>query len=284
MTLYHCRRFNVYRRKKMLNFISFGSGSSGNCYYLYTQNSVLLIDVGVGTRSLKKAFHDYGLRFVDGFDGILVTHDHADHIKSVGSLSKKFNLPVYATETVHAGMDRNYCMRCKLAHSNRMKVVKGQSFNVGDFSITPFNVPHDSSDNVGYLIEADGVVFCLLTDVGTITDEMKSIISRANYLVIEANYDPQMLETGPYPRYLKDRIKNGHGHLSNTQCAQALAENFTHTLKHVWLCHLSQENNKPELALNTISQTLEMTGIRVGEDVKVEVLRSTLPTGIFSLT
>lgn len=268
----------------MLNFISFGSGSSGNCYYLYTQNSGLLIDVGVGTRSLKKAFHDYGLRFVDGFDGILVTHDHADHIKSVGSLSKKFNLPVYATETVHAGMDRNYCMRCKLAHSNRMKVVKGQSFNVGDFSITPFNVPHDSSDNVGYLIEADGVVFCLLTDVGTITDEMKSIISRANYLVIEANYDPQMLETGPYPRYLKDRIKNGHGHLSNTQCAQALAENFTHTLKHVWLCHLSPENNKPELALNTISQTLEMTGIRVGEDVKVEVLRRTLPTGIFSLT
>ena len=244
----------------MLNFISFGSGSSGNCYYLYTQNSGLLIDVGVGTRSLKKAFHDYGLRFVDGFDGILVTHDHADHIKSVGSLSKKFNLPVYATETVHAGMDRNYCMRCKLAHSNRMKVV------------------------VGYLIEADGVVFCLLTDVGTITDEMKSIISRANYLVIEANYDPQMLETGPYPRYLKDRIKNGHGHLSNTQCAQALAENLTHTLKHVWLCHLSQENNKPELALNTISQTLEMTGIRVGEDVKVEVLRRTLPTGIFSLT
>lgn len=284
MTLYHCRRFNVYRRKKMLNFISFGSGSSGNCYYLYTQNSGLLIDVGVGTRSLKKAFHDYGLRFVDGFDGILVTHDHADHIKSVGSLSKKFNLPVYATETVHAGMDRNYCMRCKLAHSNRMKVVKGQSFNVGDFSITPFNVPHDSSDNVGYLIEADGVVFCLLTDVGTITDEMKSLISRANYLVIEANYDPQMLETGPYPRYLKDRIKNGHGHLSNTQCAQALAENFTHTLKHVWLCHLSQENNKPELALNTISQTLDMTGIRVGEDVKVEVLRRTLPTGIFSLT
>lgn len=284
MTLYNCRRFNVYRRKKMLNFISFGSGSSGNCYYLYTQNSGLLIDVGVGTRSLKKAFHDYGLRFVDGFDGILVTHDHADHIKSVGSLSKKFNLPVYATETVHAGMDRNYCMRCKLAHSNRMKVVKGQSFNVGDFSITPFNVPHDSSDNVGYLIEADGVVFCLLTDVGTITDEMKSIISRANYLVIEANYDPQMLETGPYPRYLKDRIKNGHGHLSNTQCAQALAENLTHTLKHVWLCHLSQENNKPELALNTISQTLEMTGIRVGEDVKVEVLRRTLPTGIFSLT
>lgn len=268
----------------MLNFISFGSGSSGNCYYLYTQNSGLLIDVGVGTRSLKKAFHDYGLRFVDGFDGILVTHDHADHIKSVGSLSKKFNLPVYATETVHAGMDRNYCMRCKLAHSNRMKVVKGQSFNVGDFSITPFNVPHDSSDNVGYLIEADGVVFCLLTDVGTITDEMKSIISRANYLVIEANYDPQMLETGPYPRYLKDRIKNGHGHLSNTQCAQALSENFTHTIKHVWLCHLSQENNKPELALNTISQTLEMTGIRVGEDVKVEVLRRTLPTGIFSLT
>ena len=274
----------MFIEEKMLNFISFGSGSSGNCYYIYTQNSGLLIDVGVGTRSLKKAFHDYGLRFVDGFDGILVTHDHADHIKSVGSLSKKFNLPVYATGTVHAGMDRNYCMRCKLAQSNRMKVVKGESFDVGDFHITPFDVPHDSSDNVGYLIEADGIVFCLLTDVGAITDEMKQLISRADYLVIEANYDPQMLETGPYPRYLKDRIRNGHGHLSNVQCAQALAANLTDRLKHIWLCHLSQENNKPELALATVCRTLEDAGIRVGEDVKVEALRRTLPTGIFSLT
>ena len=249
----------------MLNFISFGSGSSGNCYYLYTQNSGLLIDVGVGTRSLKKAFHDYGLRFVDGFDGILVTHDHADHIKSVGSLSKKFNLPVYATETVHAGMDRNYCMRCKLAHSNRMKVVKGQSFNVGDFSITPFNVPHDSSDNVGYLIEADGVVFCLLTDVGTITDEMKSIISRANYLVIESNYDSTMLDNGSYPEYLKSRIRAGNGHMDNAATAAFLKEIASERLKYVYLCHLSHDNNTPDTARSCAMKALQEAGLSVGE-------------------
>lgn len=103
----------------MFKFISFGSGSCGNCYYIYTEHDGLLIDVGVGTRSLKKHFGDYGLHMPGGFSSILVTHDHADHIKSVGSLSKKLNLPVYATRLVHSGMDNNYCMKLKLAQANR---------------------------------------------------------------------------------------------------------------------------------------------------------------------
>ena len=186
----------------MFKFISFGSGSCGNCYYLYTENDGLLIDVGVGTRSLKKSFGDYGLHMLGGFSSILVTHDHADHIKSVGSLSKKLDLPVYATQLVHWGMDRNYCMKMKLAQANRHYVVKGEPFETSGFRITPFGVPHDSSDNVGYSIEHEGVVFTLLTDVGHITEEMKQIIKNTDYLVIEANYDPQMLQNGPYPRYL----------------------------------------------------------------------------------
>lgn len=267
----------------MLKFISFGSGSSGNCYYLYDGTTAILIDIGIGTRALKKHFHDYGLRFVDGFNAILVTHDHADHIKSVGSLSKKFDIPVYATQRVHEGMDRNYCMRCKISQRNRHIIEPNKMFSIGDFVISPFHVPHDSSDNAGYMIEHDGIIFSILTDVGHITEEMKSIIRQSNFLVIESNYDSQMLATGPYPPYLQHRISCGSGHLSNMQCAQALAENYSEKLRHIWLCHLSEENNKPELAKATIIKTLGDAGIEVGKDVNVDILRRKLPTGIFEL-
>lgn len=267
----------------MLRFISFGSGSSGNCYYLYTENEGLLIDVGIGVRALKKSFADYGLKFFGGFNGILVTHDHADHIKSVGSLSKKLDIPVYATELVHAGMDKNYCMRCKLSREHRIYVEKRVTFSVGTFRVTAFGVPHDSNDNVGYMIEYGDVVFGILTDIGQITNDMRKIINQANYLVIESNYDAQMLEKGPYPRYLKDRIKNGRGHLGNVECAEALAANIGTGMRHIWLCHLSEENNSPKLAEDTVKQAVAYTGMNVGTDVQIEALRRKLPTGIFEL-
>ena len=194
----------------MLRFISFGSGSCGNCYYLDDGTNGLLIDIGVGIRALKKQFGDYGLRFVNGFDAILVTHDHADHIKSVGSLCKKFDVPVYASRLVHEGMDKNYCMKCKIAQSHRKKIEYGEEFSIGNFNIRPFQVPHDSSDNVGYMIENGGIVFSLLTDVGRITDDMKSVIQQSDYLVIEANYDAQMLAVS-LPRVFEAKNTMWHG-------------------------------------------------------------------------
>lgn len=267
----------------MFKFISFGSGSCGNCYYLFSENGGFLIDVGVGTRMLKKYFGDFGLKLQNGFEAILVTHDHADHIKSVGSLSKKFDIPVYATKIVHEGMDRNYSMKCKLPHSHRRYIEKGEVFEIGDFKIKAIGVPHDSSDNVGYFVEKDGVSFCLLTDVGHITDEMKFIINNVDYLVIEANYDMQMLENGPYPRYLKDRIQCGTGHLGNDICARTLAEFHGERLKHVWLCHLSEENNCPELARKSVEQALFNVGVNIGSELQLDVLKRKQPTGIFSL-
>ena len=177
----------------MLRFISFGSGSSGNCYYLFTETDSLLIDVGVGIRTLKKHFHNYGLRFED-VHNILITHDHADHVKSVGSLSNDYHLPVYTTRKVHSGIENNYCVRKKINGANVHVVEKGVPFVLGEFRITPFGVPHDSTDNVGYQVECGGVTFCLITDVGHITDEMKAFIGRANYLVLEANHDEEMLQ------------------------------------------------------------------------------------------
>ena len=262
----------------MLRFISFGSGSSGNCYLLTTPTDGLLIDIGVGLRSLKKNFRDYGLSFSQ-VHHVLVTHDHADHIKSVGSFSKDQHVPVYTTKMVHEGITKNYCVQQKVPSDYVNYVEKGTSFTIGDFKITPFGVPHDSSDNVGYMVEAEGTAFCVITDAGYVTDEMKEYISKADYLVIEANHDVEMVKNGPYPAFLKERILSHTGHLSNVECGEALVENMSEHLKHVWLCHLSEENNHPELVRKTIETLFHEKGL----SVDVDILKRKTPTGFFDL-
>lgn len=266
----------------MLKFISFGSGSSGNCYYLATANDALLIDIGVGLRGLKKNCKDYGCS-LSGVHHVLITHDHADHIKSVGSFSHDYGVPVYATQEVHQGINRNYCITKKIAPEFTRLIEKGKTIQIGEFRVTPFEVPHDSSDNVGYMIEAEGVTFCIITDAGRVTDGMKPYISRANYLVLEANHDVEMVQNGPYPQFLKERILSQTGHLNNRESGEALAENMTEQLRHVWLCHLSEENNHPELARKTVESVLRSYGIIAGKDIQLEVLKRTTPTGPYEL-
>ena len=268
--------------KDMMKFISFGSGSSGNCYLLTTPNDALLIDLGVGLRGLKKDFRNYGLS-LSMVHHVLITHDHADHIKSVGSFSHDYNIPVYATREVHVGINRNYCITQKISSELARVIEKGKTYQIGDFSVTPFGVPHDSSDNVGYFIEAEAPNFCVMTDVGTVTDEMKEYIRRARHLVIEANHDEEMVASGPYPQFLKTRILSQTGHLSNRNCALALIENMTEDLRNVWLCHLSEENNHPELARKTVESLLRDYGIIAGVDIQLEVLKRNSPTGVFEL-
>lgn len=266
----------------MLKFISFGSGSSGNCYYLYTDEEALLVDAGVGIRTLKKHFHDYGLQ-MESIRNILITHDHADHVKSVGGLAQKYGVPVYTTREVHAGIYKNWCVRKKIPMDQQRSLEKGTTYSIGSFLVTPFTVPHDSTDCVGYRIEHDGVVFTIITDCGHITEEMPAIIGSTDYLVLEANYDPEMLDGGPYPEYLRNRIKSERGHLSNIACGNALAEHATPRLKHVWLCHLSEENNHPELARKTIEAILRSYGIVPGKDFQLDVLKRKIPSEPFVL-
>ena len=266
-----------------LNFLSLGSGSSGNCYYLFSDTDSLMIDVGVGIRTIKKTFVQYGLS-LSNVRHILVTHDHADHIKSVGSISGDYKLDVYSSQNVHAGIDRNYCVRRKIAAEHKHYVKVGDPFCVGEFMVTAFPVPHDSTDNVGYKIEWGNIVFAIMTDVGHVTDDIRAVISQADYLVIEANHDEEMLASGIYPDHLKRRITCGTGHLSNRKCAQALIECASSKLKHVWLCHLSEENNHPDLALKTVEQ--ELSAHRDGKEwnFEVTVLKRTSPTGVFVLS
>ena len=266
----------------MLRFISYGSGSSGNCYELFTDDDALLIDAGVGVRSLKKHARDYATGLAQ-VHHLLITHDHADHIKCVGSMSHELHLPVYATKSVHHGIDRNYCVAHKVDTDLRHYITPGETIQLGAFRVTPFSVPHDSSDNVGYEIENGGVVFCIITDAGHVTEEMGAHISRANYLVLEANHDREMLLNGPYPQHLKTRIQSGTGHLSNADCAEAIARYMGEQLRHVWLCHLSQENNHPELARKTVESILHGYGIIAGKDLMLDVLKRTRPTGAFDI-
>jgi len=265
-----------------LRFVSLGSGSSGNCYMIFTESEALVIDVGLGTRRLKKLLHEMRLSFMER-TSILVTHDHADHVKSVGSLSHELGLPVYSTRTVHHGIDRNYSIRHKVDAELRRYVEPGVTVQIGPFAVTPVSVPHDSSDCVGYEIEACGVKFAIITDVGHVTDEIRRVIASVNYLVIESNHDEEMLRQGPYPAVLKARVSGSRGHLSNRDCGIALAENASPLLRHVWLCHLSEENNHPELAYKTVEQMLRERGIVAGKDFVVTVLKRRSPSDIFTL-
>lgn len=262
-----------------VQFISLASGSSGNCYYLGTETYGILIDAGIGVRTIKKTLKDFNLS-IDSIRAILVTHDHADHIKSVGNIGEKNNIPVYATEICHRGINRSYCMTEKLSSCVRY-LEKEQPIQIEDFHITAFEVPHDGTDNVGYCIEIDGKVFSFLTDLGEITSTAARYICKANYLIIEANYDEEMLEMGPYPAYLKERIVSRTGHMSNRETADFLAENFNEGLKYIWLCHLSKDNNHPELAYKTVEWQLKSKGIIVGKDVHLQALKRSTPSELY---
>lgn len=270
----------------MLHFISFGSGSSGNCSFLYSEDGGLILDAGVGIRAIKRYAKAYGVPLHKA-QAILVTHDHADHVRSVGTLSKDFSLPVYATEKVFGGIGRNWSVRQKIPAGNSHVFSAGETFTVGPFTVTTFPVPHDSAENVGYAIESEGITFVLMTDIGHLTKEMSAFIGRANYLVIEADFEKEMLLNGTYPEHLKTRILGPQGHQSNVETAEAIAAYATPKLRHVFLCHLSNENNHPDLALKTVSQILASHGIAAGNgsgaDFQLDVLKRSNPSDIFNL-
>lgn len=266
----------------MLKFISFGSSSSGNCYYLATEKTRILVDAGVGMRTLKHGLKEKGLQLAD-IDAVFITHDHADHIKAVGNLAHDYRLPVYATEEVHRGINRNCCVTVKLTPDDTRIIQKLQTTQIGDMRVTPFGVPHDSSDCVGYRIETDGEIFLVITDVGHVTEDIQREVSAANYIVLESNHDVSMLMDGPYPAYLKGRIRSGRGHLSNADSARLIAEYASPALRHVWLCHLSEENNHPELARKTYESVLRDYGLVAGVDFKLDVLKRKQASEVFIL-
>jgi len=262
-----------------LRFQSFGSGSSGNCYFIGNASSGLLIDAGVGVRTIRKHLRNIGLDF-ENIWGVFVTHDHADHIKAVGPLGEKHRIPIYTTRHVHEGIQRSYCVTEKL-YTSKKYIEKGETIEVGEFRITAFPVSHDATDNVGYTIEYKEKRFTFATDLGFIGDEVAEHLTNADYMVIEANHDVQMLKQGSYPIHLKNRILSETGHLSNDQTGLFLAKSFNGKLQNIFLCHLSHHNNLPEIAYTTIQNHLEDNQIIVGKDVQLVTLDRLNPSELY---
>ncbi len=265
-----------------MEFLCLGSGSSGNSYFLKTANNGILIDAGIGIRTIKKTLAEKGYSVSD-IDAVFVTHDHADHIKALGQMANDYGKLIYATREVHAGINRNYCVTEKLTPTHQREIAKGVATQIGDFRVTPFEVSHDSTDCVGYSVQVGDTTFCIATDCGAVTPNVEAAIAEANYLVIEANHDETMLANGAYPQYLKERISSARGHLSNRQCAEAIANFATSKLRHVWLCHLSEDNNHPVLAQKTIDQILRSHGIVIGAGFRLDVLKRRTPSAVYQL-
>lgn len=253
------------------SFFSLGSGSSGNCYYLGNPAYGILIDAGIGPRVTKKRLAEHGVN-LSTIMAVLITHDHYDHIRSVGYFGEKMHIPVYATREVHRSIANNRLIRYSL-NGSTVHIEKGKPFQIEGIQVTAFDVPHDSNDNSGFFFEFHNQALTLATDVGTITDEVAHYAGKANHLVIESNYDEEMLRNGKYPLHLKRRITSGTGHLSNRQTAEFLANTFSPDLRNIWLCHLSGDNNSPELAYATTKKHLSSNGIEVGRDVALHVLK-----------
>ena len=244
----------------MLKFLSLSSGSCGNCYFLSDGKSGLLIDAGVTVRRLKKTLMEHGLD-TDSFQAVLVTHDHLDHIRHLGSYCKHLKKPVYATSVLHGALanhtfTRDYIAdyRSVLPDGDPLRICLRKDVPEAELPlVSHFIVPHDATQTVGYFIEWNGVNFFLMTDAGRVTDESIEYARRSDAVVFESNYDPGMLIGGPYPHDLKMRICQGNGHLSNDECASGL--------KNLFLCHLSENNNTPSLAFASAAEALRSISV-----------------------
>lgn len=279
----------------MLKFLSLSSGSAGNCYFLSDGLSGLLIDAGVSVRRLKKTLMEHGLG-VDSFQAVLVTHDHLDHIRHLGSYCKHLKKPVYATSVLHEALARHTFTRDYISDFRRA-LPEGEPFriNLGTGTeesafplVSHFVVPHDATQTVGYFIEWSGVRFFLMTDAGRATDEAVEYARRSDAVVFESNYDTAMLIGGPYPHDLKMRICQGNGHLSNDECASAIRRFWHPGLKNLFLCHLSENNNTPSLAFEASAEALRSitvgNGLTAKDITNLQTLPRTHASVMFTLT
>jgi phosphoribosyl 1,2-cyclic phosphodiesterase len=260
--------------------MSFSSGSCGNCYYLGTEENGILIDAGVSLRRLKKVLQENGLD-VDSFSAILVTHDHLDHIRHLGSFCKRIGKPVFTTEDIHRALARHTFTSDHIA-SCRKVLTEGGWNDIAGIKVRYFVVPHDATQTVGYAIDIDGRRFVIMTDIGRMTDEAVDLARTAETVVVESNYDMDMLMSGPYTYELKMRIVQGCGHLSNDECASAIKRFWHPGLKNIFLCHLSENNNTRELAFNSAAAALRSIGVEKGA-LALRCLPRQYPSPLFTL-
>jgi len=246
-----------------LRFVSFGSGSSGNCAFIGTEKAGVLIDAGVDATTVLQRLDENGIP-LSAVKGILLTHDHSDHLRYAYTILRgNHHMALFCTPRCLNGIFRRSSISRRIKDYHRA-IYKEIPFEVAGMTVTAFETSHDGTDNVGFSITYQGNTFVINTDTGFITERADFYMRQANFIMIEANYDLNMLTNGPYPNYLKARIQGPTGHLDNTVTADYLAKTASPILSHVFLCHLSNDNNTPDIAINTISTALTKAGFSVG--------------------
>ncbi len=273
---------------KTIRFKSFSSGSCGNCYFLgiFSEDGAcecgVLIDAGFSPRRLRKELEREGLGF-DDFAGLLITHDHNDHIRSLGSYCKHLRKPVWAPADLSRALARHFITGEHYGPCHRELAPGWNELVPGRILAHYFEVPHDASFTYGYALMLDGYRFVIMTDIGRMVPQGLGFAQQAQTVVIESNYDPDMLLHGPYPKDLQDRIRGGHGHLSNPECADAVASFLHPELRNIFLCHLSEHNNTPALALQTTAAVLQDTAVVSGRPPRLCPLPRMTPSPLFIL-
>ena len=265
----------------MMQFISFTSGSCGNCSLFKTEQGGVMIDAGASPRRVSRILTSEGLSLSD-IGGILITHDHLDHIRSLAGFCKRLHVPVWTTETLHEAL-MHHSFTEDLPVDCRRVLEPGVGNEIGSgFSVRWFEVPHDATQTVGYAIRTGGRLFVLMTDLGEVPEEGFELAREADTLVIESNYDVDMLLGGGYPYDLKMRICKGYGHLSNDGCAEAVRSIWHEGLKNLFLCHLSGNNNTPSLALSATAEALKGLGVE-SSSINFRILPRSLSTPLMNL-
>jgi len=244
-----------------LHFSVLASGSTGNAIYVETEDQRFLVDAGLSGKQMDALFQQIG-RDMKSLSGLLVTHEHSDHIKGIGIVARKYKLPIYANEKTWNAMNGLIGeVPVEQKFTFDMETVK----SFGSLDIESFGVSHDAAEPMFYVFHHEGKKLVLITDTGYVSDRMKGIISNADAYVFESNHDVQMLRMGRYPWNIKRRILGDYGHVSNEDAAIAMSEVIGDNTKEIYLAHLSADNNMKDLARMAVSQTLEGRGIRAGE-------------------
>lgn len=237
-------------RPDPIYFISFGSGSSGNCSYIGDKRSGFLIDAGIEGKYVEDTLMSHGIS-MERVRGICLTHDHGDHVRYIYSIIRAHrHLKIYCTPKVLNGILRRHSISRRIKDYHRA-IYKEFEFGIGNFTLTPFEVLHDGTDNCGFFISHGDTKMAVATDLGCISPRVEHYMSQADFVVLESNYDREMLINGHYHDHLKARIIADHGHLDNVDSAKFLANIYRPEMRYAFLCHLSQDNNTPELTEQT---------------------------------
>ena len=262
-----------------MRFSTLSSSSSGNCHYIETEETALFVDAGLSGKAVQN--HMLAIDAdIKNIKGILVTHEHVDHIRGVGILSRRFDLPIFANQGTWEAMEKDLG---KIATTNIKTFKTGERIQFGDVEATSFAISHDAKEPVGYVFSKRDKKLSIVTDTGIYTDKIKEAVRGSDLLVMESNHDVNMLEVGPYPYYLKKRIKGMYGHLSNEDCGEFLCDVLEDRKQIILLGHMSKENNFPELAYQTVFNVIKERRHKLLGMIQIELTYRDKPTKVYHI-